>query len=126
MKDLTKEIEDNVKEENPFVTSEQFVHLVRSHAQLARVILLKSQGPHEAVNAILSLIVTFLKNIPDKVWEMIQKQCQSEGNKDNVSAHMITLLEVIRNYQGGHYVSWSEEPDGDMPAVNTRMPKKPI
>lgn len=105
----------------PFLTSKAFGALIEGVAALPKVVIIGSGGPAEALNGILSVVVTFLKNVPDKLWDMLLKASASEP--DCAASKSLKLLDDLRNFQGKCAVV--EIPDHETPAFNAPIPKHP-
>jgi hypothetical protein len=120
---VTETVGGNIADKNPFITSEHFLGLMKAMAQLAKVILMASSGPAEAMNGIQSLVVTFLKNVPDKVWEHLKTKTEESGGP---GAETFVHLHALRSYGGSPGQKFVEiVEDGDMPDINSPMPKHP-
>jgi len=113
-------IPEEFRKDNPFVASKSFESLVKANAAMAKLVLRACSNSGEAVNAILSLMVTFLKNIPDELWGLMVKVA-NEQDDDNPTLGMIKHLDAVRSYDGKNYVSWEEE-DPSNPTFTTKPP----
>jgi len=123
--EVTNKLGEQLADDNPFITSDHFLMLMKSMAALAKVVLMASSGPAEAINGIQSLMVTFLKNIPDKAWEYLKKGTEQHGGPGHDT---FMLLDTLRNYGGGkdqRYVEIVEEGEEETPPINAPIPKHP-
>jgi len=107
--------------DNHFVTSPQFMGIVRAFSRFPKLILMGTGGPGEAVNAFMSLTLTFLRNIPDEAWKTMVETVNKTEGADHVKEAM-AQLEAFRNFRSEHFVEVDEEP---MPNFTTKPPIQP-
>lgn len=108
--------------DNPFISSETFLDLVKVFAAFPKMIMPACSNSGEAVNAVLSLSVTFLKNIPDHLWELMRKVSKEQGDT-NPTEKLFGYMDALRNYDGKNYVAF--EGDEGMP-FTTKPPTTPV
>lgn len=118
---------EKIIKENPFLTSCAFIQLMKAVAALPKMILLMSKGPGEAMNGIQSVVVTFLKNVPDVIWDSLRETVIDQPN--HPGAVVFNQMDAIRSYPGDDKHKYIEihEDDDDVvfPVVNAPMPNKP-
>jgi hypothetical protein len=127
---ITDKVGEKVVKNNPFLASDDFLSLMKAVAQLARVILLASSGPAEAMNGIQSMVVTFLKNVPDAVWDRVRQVVEKDLEAAGPASDTFPHLDALRNYGGNAHHKFVEFTDEDlakpvMPDINAPMPTKP-
>lgn len=108
--------------DNPFIASKSFFQLVTLFAMISRIVLKASTNRGEAVNVVSSLIVTFLKNVPDNLWDLMRKAAdeQEEGNPIHA---MFGHMDALRNYEGKNYVEYERDlSEDDVPEYTTKPP----
>lgn len=115
------EIPEEFKESNPFVTGQSFEQLIRVVAVVSKTVVRASSSSGEAVNAMLSVIVTMLKNVPDHLWELMKKTATAEDQND-VTRNMFNHLDGLRSYIGENYDSWEESGEEVFHKMVTPMP----
>lgn len=123
--EVTKKIGEEAVEENPFVTSEQFLALLKATAAITRTILMASRGPGEAVNAIMSIMVTMLRNVPNPIWERIKENVAKETS--GIAKEGFDHMDAIRSYAGderSQFVEFTGK-DESIPSFNAPPPNKP-
>lgn len=98
------------------------MRMVAIFATFPRIILMATGSGEEAVNVIMSLLVTFLKNIPNDLWEAMRKVA-SDQTDENPTHAMFAHLDEVRKYKGGHYMEW--EPEPNQPAFTSKPPTTP-
>jgi len=113
-------------QDNPFVTSEEFVQLVTGIAMLPKVLLKNSRGPNEFMNALLSLTITMLRNVPDLIWDGLRERVHEADKPTDPHAIMFNHLDAMRSYHGKEYISVFETELDDMPSINTKPPKHTV
>jgi hypothetical protein len=116
---MIKEVGEKTVKDFPFISSAQFLGLMKAVSAIPKVILVGSSGPAEAMNGIASMVISFLRNIPDKVWEELRKRAIPGGKGEE----MFQLLDKVRSYQAGKAVEWHVE--DDIPAFNVKPPTRP-
>lgn len=119
-KQLKEHIGEAFVKDNPYVSSPQFIHMVHLASLLPRTALGETTNSGEGVNAVLSLVVSMLKNIPDGMWEIMQTTV-SEQDDDNPTHAMFRHLDALRSYKGSNYMKVEFE-ERDMPAFTTKPP----
>lgn len=116
--------------DNPFVTSKSFFNLIKMVAGMSRVTLKACASSSEAVNMTLSIIVTFLKNIPESLWELMKKVA-TEEDQNEATRIMFAHLDGLRGYKGKDGDKFTEirmniENDDDVPEFTTKPPTQSI
>lgn len=115
---------DKMVNQNPFISSDMFVGLISVVAQLPSKILRHTSNSGEGTNAVLSIVVTFLKNIPDGIWKLMKKAVFENGTDE--SRAMFDHLDALRGYVPKlGYAGEIDQEDENIPTFTTNPPTKP-
>lgn len=109
-KNPTQEIQDQLKrvlgdefKDNRFICSKSFIDLVTMFAAMPRLLMTACSNAAEATNVVMSVMITFVKNIPDPLFHLMKATVEKDKGKNT---EVFKAIEALRNYQGDKFVEW--------------------